>query len=148
MLCVGNGWQFCKPVLMNMSNKTFEVLRLSTFVFEKCSEKIHSRLIIVIRAKRVFMLEFCWPGVTDGGPALNQNWVNASCYLVFLAPGWEAPPALQCSSQKTRYNHPMLFQYWASVEDCGSTLKQHRVNATSLRKNYWRPSGWHHAQVV
>ena len=38
------------PVLMNMSNITFEVSTLSTFVIEKYSEKIHSRLHIVIRA--------------------------------------------------------------------------------------------------
>ena len=51
VLCVGNGWPFCTLVLMNMSNITFEVPMLSTFVFRKCSlEKIHSRLHIVIRA--------------------------------------------------------------------------------------------------
>ena len=38
------------------------------------------------------------------------------------------------------YNHPMLFQCRASSEDCGSTLKQHWVNATCLRKVYSRPS--------
>ena len=39
MLCVENGWHFCTPVLMNMCNITFEVPRLSTFVFKKPSEK-------------------------------------------------------------------------------------------------------------
>ena len=39
VLCVGNGCHFCTPVLMNMLNTTFEVPRLSTFVFKKCSEK-------------------------------------------------------------------------------------------------------------
>ena len=34
----------------------------------------------------------------------------------------------------------MLFQCRASVEDCGSTLQQHWVNATCLRKVYNRPS--------
>ena len=40
------GGHFCRPtpVLMNMSNITFEIPRLSTFVFKKSSEKIHSRL--------------------------------------------------------------------------------------------------------
>ena len=41
VLCVGNGWHFCTPVLMNMCNVTFEVPRLSTFVSKKCSEKIY-----------------------------------------------------------------------------------------------------------
>ena len=34
----------------------------------------------------------------------------------------------------------MLFQCRAIVEVCGSTLKQHWVNATCLRKVYSRPS--------
>ena len=38
VLCVRNGWHFCSPVLM-MCNITFEVPRLSTFVFKKSSEK-------------------------------------------------------------------------------------------------------------
>ena len=34
----------------------------------------------------------------------------------------------------------MLYQHRASVEDCGSTLKQHWVDATCLRKVYSRSS--------
>ena len=34
----------------------------------------------------------------------------------------------------------MLFQFRASVEDCGSTLKQHWVKVTSVRKVSSRPS--------
>ena len=34
----------------------------------------------------------------------------------------------------------MLFQCRVSVEDCGSTLKQHWVNTTCLREVYSRPS--------
>ena len=37
-------------------------------------------------------------------------------------------------------NHPMLFQCRASIEDCGSTLKQHWVNATCLHEVYNRPN--------
>ena len=48
--------------------------------------------------------------------------------------------SLACRSHKTRYNHPRLFQCRASVEDCRSTLKQHWMNATCLRKVYSRPS--------
>ena len=39
VLCVGNGSHFYTPVLMNMCNITFQVLMLSTFVFNKSSEK-------------------------------------------------------------------------------------------------------------
>ena len=59
---------------------------LSTFVFKKCSEKIHSHLNIVIKSFK----GFGWP---SGGPALHQHWVNVSCYLVFLALEWKASPA-------------------------------------------------------
>ena len=38
VLCVENGSHFCTPVIMNMCNVTFQVLRLSTFVFNKCSD--------------------------------------------------------------------------------------------------------------
>ena len=36
------------------------------------------------------------------------------------------------TSQQTRGVHPMLVQCWASVEDAGPTLKQHRANAPCL----------------
>ena len=45
VLCVGNGSHFCTPVLINMRNITFQVLRLSTFVFKKFSEKIVTIII-------------------------------------------------------------------------------------------------------
>ena len=39
VLCVGNGSHFCTPILIKMCNITFQVLRLSTLVFNECSEK-------------------------------------------------------------------------------------------------------------
>ena len=42
LLCVEKGSRFCTPVLMNMCNITFHVLRLSTFVFNKMSKTKHS----------------------------------------------------------------------------------------------------------
>ena len=50
VLYVGNGSHFITQVLMNMSNITLEVPRLSTLVFKKCSEKIYSRLYSWLRA--------------------------------------------------------------------------------------------------
>ena len=71
-----------------------------------------------------------WPGVYDVGPTLTQHWLNASCLL----------------GQPTRDHHPMLFQFWTSVEGCSSTLKHHSVNGMCLlmfwRKVYSRPSVW------
>ena len=50
VLCVGNGSHFCTPVLMNMSNITIQVLRLGTFVFNKCPEKNSHNYILWFRA--------------------------------------------------------------------------------------------------
>ena len=48
------------------------------------------------------------------------------------------------STPKTRDDHPLLFQCWASIVGCSSTLKQHWVNGMCLlicwRKVYSRPS--------
>ena len=110
---MGNGCHVCTPVLMDMSNITFEVTRLSTFVFKKCSEKITSRLNILIRALS---------GVSGAGMESVTRIIT-------------------CMKQsETWYNHPVLFQCQASVEYCGSTLKQRWVNATCLHKAYTRPS--------
>ena len=54
-MCVGNGSHFCKPVLMNMCKITFQALRLSTFVFNRCSEKDYSRLYLWLGASRVLV---------------------------------------------------------------------------------------------
>ena len=80
VLCVGNGSHFCTPVLMNVCNITSQVHRLSTFDFNKCSEKNIFTIILVVKSLK----GFGWNGV---GPALHQHWANASCYLLFLAPG-------------------------------------------------------------
>ena len=62
VLCVGNGSHFCTPVLMNMCNITFQVLRLSTFDFNKCSEKNSHDYICGYELKG-FRLEKCSPSV-------------------------------------------------------------------------------------
>ena len=82
VLCAENSYHFCSAVLMNMSNITFGVPRLSTFVFKKSPEK-KIFTIISIRCWEVngFWLDYCWPSVADGGPTLFRNWANVSCYL-------------------------------------------------------------------
>ena len=81
VMCVGNGSHFCTPVLMNMWNITFQVLRLSTFVFNKCSEKKYSRLYLWLRAWRVLVgimlaqRRRCWPSITFSiGPMYCVIW--------------------------------------------------------------------------
>ena len=53
MMCVGNGSHFCTTVLMIVCSIPFQVLRLSTFVFYKCSEKIVT-IIFVVRSLKGF----------------------------------------------------------------------------------------------
>ena len=83
-MCVGSGSHFCTPILTNMCKLTFQVLRLSTFVFNKCSDKTKITIIVVVKSLK----GFGWNNVgPDGGPALHRHWANVSSYLVFLAPG-------------------------------------------------------------
>ena len=135
---MGNGSLFCTPVPMNMCDITFQVLRLSTFVFNKCSEKKYSRLYLWLGYYRVLVGIMLaqrrrrLPSITS---ALGQCIVLSG---VFVARMESVTRIMQ--QLENKYNHPMLFQCRTSVEDCGSTLKQHWVNATCLRKVYSRPS--------
>ena len=54
MVFVGNGSHFCTPVLMTMGNVTFEVLRLSTFVFKTFSEKNIFTILFVVKSLKGF----------------------------------------------------------------------------------------------
>ena len=58
VLCVGNSWHFCTPVLMNMSNITFQVLRLSIFIFNKRAYRALVGIMLAQRRKR-------WPSITS-----------------------------------------------------------------------------------
>ena len=87
--------------------------RLSTFVFNKCSEKKYSRLylwsyLLAQRRRR-------WPSITC---ALGQSIVSICCF-------W-----------RRDVNVTSIMQ---SSENTGSTLKQHWLNATCLHKVYNRP---------
>ena len=137
-MCVGKGSNLCTPVLTNMCNMTLQVLRLSTFVFNKCWEKKIFTIIFVIKSLNGFGLN----NVGSASQTVAQHYINIGLmYHVIWCFGRrdvKVSPVLS-SSQKTRYSHPMLFQWWASVEVCGSTLKQHWLNVTCLRKVYNRP---------
>ena len=86
VLCVGNGsHNFCTPVLMNMSNITFQVLRLSTFVFNRCSGIIIFTIICVVKsiigALRILvgkmLTQRCrrWPSIISYlGSGLSGHW--------------------------------------------------------------------------
>ena len=63
-----NGWHVCTPVLMDMSNITFQVLSLSSFVFNKCLEKIIFTIIFVVKSLKGF-------GWNNIGPAAASQTV-------------------------------------------------------------------------
>ena len=72
VLCVGNGQHCCKPVLLNMSNITFQVLSLSTFVFNKCSQIIIFTIIFVVRSLK----GFSWNEVGPASQTVAQHYIN------------------------------------------------------------------------
>ena len=51
---MGNGSHFCTPVLMSVCNITFQVLRLSTFDFNKRSEENIFTVIFVVKRLKGF----------------------------------------------------------------------------------------------
>ena len=86
---------------MNMSNITFHVPRLRTFVFKKSSAKKIFTIIFLVKSLKCFS----WNNVC---PA-SQTLPNIISQL-----GDKVSPVWQ--SEKTQDNHPILFQCWASVE--------------------------------
>ena len=68
VLCVENGSYFCTPVPMNMCILTFQALRLSTFIFNKCSEKIVTIIFVVKSFKG-----FGWNNVGPASQTVAQH---------------------------------------------------------------------------
>ena len=115
VLCVGNGWHFCTPVLMNMSH------RLITFVFKKSSEKNIFTIIFVVRGLKGF-------GGNTVGPALQtmaQHYstigpIDASCY-----------PGGGCFNVGPASN--TIDRHWTSMGcDTGPTLNRYWVGRPTL----------------
>ena len=71
LLCVGNGANFCTPVLMNMSNITFQVLRLRIFVFNKCSDFLLT-IIFVVKSFN----GFGWNNVGTASQTVAQHYIS------------------------------------------------------------------------
>ena len=71
MLCVGNGSHFCTLVRMNMCNITFQVIRLSTFFFNKCSEKIVTIIFLTKSLKG-----FSWNNVSPASQTVAQHYIR------------------------------------------------------------------------
>ena len=115
VLCVGNGWHFCTPVLMNMSH------RLITFVFKKSSQKKYIHDYIRVRRLKGF-------GGNTVGPALQtmaQHYftigpIDASCY-----------PGSGCFNVGPASN--TIDRHWTSMGcDTGPTLNRYWVGRPTL----------------
>ena len=51
---LGNGSNFCTPVLMNMTNITFQVLRLSSLLLSLTSVQKKRKIIFVVKSLKGF----------------------------------------------------------------------------------------------
>ena len=93
VLCVGNCWHFCTAVFMNMCNITFEVPRLSTFVFKKFSEKKVFTIIFVVNMVKS-LKGFGWNNVGPAPETAAQHYFTigpiVSCYPGSGLPGDKA----------------------------------------------------------
>ena len=134
---------------MNMSTITFEVPRLSTFVFNKSSEKKIFTIIFVVKSLKGFGFEYCWLSAADGSPTLFHNWANASCY-----PGNVTRVTGRANTGQSPNFVSMLVQLrirLTTIEpamdcDAGLTLKRYRVDRPTLccmdvgqyRRRWWK----------
>ena len=71
MMCVRNGSHFCTPVLMNMCNITFQVLRLGTFVYTSVQKKIVTIIYVVKRLKG-----FGWNNFGPASQTVSQHYIS------------------------------------------------------------------------
>ena len=68
---MGNGSHFRTLVLMNMCNITFQVLRLSTFVFNKCSDFFFTIIFVDKSLKG-----FGWNNVGPASQMVTQHYLS------------------------------------------------------------------------
>ena len=86
MLCVGNGSRFCIPVLLDLCNITFQVLRSSTFVQKKIT------IILMVKSLK----GFGWTNVRPASQRVAQHYFiigpmyRVICVVAFLATGDES----------------------------------------------------------
>ena len=72
MLCVGNSSHFCTPVLKNMCNITFQVLRLSTFLSLTSGQKTIVTIICVVKSLK----GFGWNNVGPASQTVAQHYIS------------------------------------------------------------------------
>ena len=128
------GSNFGTPFLMNMCNITFSVHRLSTFLFNKCTEKNIFMIIFVVRSLKGLagIMLAQRPNITS---------VMGQCIVLFDVSGAGIRNVTRIMQQSEHtVQSPNGFLNDGTASKTGSTLKQHWVYATCLRKVYSRPS--------
>ena len=120
---MGNGSHLCTTVLMNMCNIMFQVLRLSTLSLTSVQKKSSHDYI-------------CGQERT-----VAQHYINIGpMYRVIWCSGARMLKRHQHNAAvRNTVQSPNAVSITVSVEDCGSTLKHNRLNATCLRNVYNRP---------
>ena len=127
VLCVGNGWHFCTPVLMNMCNITFRDLRSKfTFFSNKCLEIIIFTIIFVVKSLK----GFGWNDVDSSSQTVAQHYIS-------IGPMYRL---IRCFRHRDFKGH----QHNAAVrKDC--TITQFCFNdgpASKTVGQHWNSIGW------
>ena len=106
LLCVRNGSHLCTPVLINMCNITLQVLRLSTFVFNKYLEKKIVTIIFVVRSLKCF-------GWTNIGPASQ----TVAQHYISIGPMYRVIWCFWCGMLK-RHQHNAAVRKHGTLTHC------------------------------
>ena len=109
---------------MNMPSITFEVRLLSTFLFTKCPEKMHSFLNISIIA---YGLEYCWPSVADG----YHNYISIGPMYRVIWCFWRRDEKRHPHDNAAVRKYGTITQWCFNVGPASKTVGQH-----------WNSIGW------
>ena len=120
VLCVGNGWHFCTPVLyMNMCYIKFEVPRLSrpTFVLKKSSEKKLFTIIFVVKRLKGF-------GWNNVGPASQP----VAPHYFTIRPMYRVIRVVAFRGMRRHPYGSRSTQFCCNVGPASSTIDRHRTS--------------------
>ena len=103
-----NGSHVCTSVLMNICNITFQVLRLITFVFNKCSQNKMVTIIFVVKNIK----SFGWDNVGPASQKVAQHNISIGLIYRVIWCFWrrnvKASPAYAMTGQRRRL--------WVNIE--------------------------------
>ena len=118
---------------MNMSNITFQILRLSTFVFNKSSEIIIFTIIFVVKSVK----GFGWNIVSPASQTVAQHYISIGPMYRVIRCFWPRDFKGHQHNAAVRKDDKITQCYFN--DGPASTLKQYWLNDTCLRKVSNRP---------